>query len=91
MKAAKLPPFFQSIFWDTRLTNIDYKKHSRYVIERVLQWGRPQHVRWMLRHYSKRVILTVAKNGREVYPERKYFWQFYLKNQQKNRTRIYVH
>ncbi|MFY9484680.1 MAG: hypothetical protein WAP74_03635 [Patescibacteria group bacterium] len=91
MKTAKLPSFFQSIFWDTRLANIDYKKHSRYVIERVLQWGRPQHVRWLLGHYSKRMILHVAKTGREVRPERKYFWKFYLTHQRKKRTKLYAH
>lgn len=78
MKSAKLPPYFQSIFWDTRLKNIDPKKHSRYVVERVLQWGRPEHVRWMLNHYSKRMILQVIKTGRELSDKNRNFWYVYL-------------
>lgn len=33
------PILNKALFWDTNYDNIDYKKHARFVIERVLTRG----------------------------------------------------
>ncbi len=36
------------IFWDTNINDLDFKSHKRYGIERILQYGYTDHIRWML-------------------------------------------
>lgn len=50
------------LFWDTDYTQIDFKKHSKAVIERILMFGSMDAYRWLFRFYEineiKQVIIT---------------------------------
>ena len=48
--------FRPALFWDTNPKNIDAKKHARYIIERVLELGRDNEVRWVFEQYPKHTI-----------------------------------
>jgi len=48
--------FRQALFWDTNPKKIDPKKNARYIIERTLEFGRPNEVGWVFKHYPKRMI-----------------------------------
>ncbi|HLC69654.1 MAG TPA: hypothetical protein VJH75_01255 [Patescibacteria group bacterium] len=47
--------FRQTLFWDVDPKTIDEKKHARYIIERVLDFGNDKEVRWVYHNYSKRL------------------------------------
>ncbi len=64
----------QSLFWDTNLENIDLQKHARYIIERVMDLGRDEEVRWMWNLYDKDLMLDVAKHSRVLRPDTRELW-----------------
>lgn len=75
----KLRPAFKSVFWDTDYRRIDPVKRKRYVIERVLTIGRPNHLRWLFQKFSKRSIFSVVRTSRAFDPKSRNFWLSYLK------------
>ena len=69
----------RSLFWDTNPERIDLKKNARYVIERVLDFGRDDEVRWMWKLYDKALIRDVVSKSRSLRPETKSLWSLLLK------------
>lgn len=71
--------FRRSLFWDTTPSRIDPKKHARYIIERVLEFGRPDEIKWLFREYSKDQIKNVMNLPRvQLSPRSKAFWSLVL-------------
>jgi len=64
----------QTLFWDTNLANIDLQKNARYVIERVMDFGNDEEVRWIWNLYDKSLMLDIAKNSRVLRPDTKELW-----------------
>ncbi len=54
----------QSLFWDVDPKTIDEKKHARYIIERILDFGNDIEVRWVWHQYPKSLLRSVVKNSR---------------------------
>ncbi|MEI6843561.1 MAG: hypothetical protein WCK48_03615 [bacterium] len=72
--------FRQSLFWDTDVSKIDTKKNARYIIERILDFGRDDEVRWMWNFYDKDLLKEVVYNSRSIYPWTKALWNLTLQN-----------
>ncbi len=66
--------FRQSLFWDVDPKTIDEKKHARYIIERVLDFGNDKEVRWVYHNFSPRVIKDVVKKSRVMHKKSKALW-----------------
>ena len=49
--------FRSTIFWDTKIENIDFAAHSRYVINRVFERGIEEEILDVIRFYGRDVIL----------------------------------
>ncbi len=49
----------KTLFWDTDISKLDVKKHSRSIIERILQFGDMDDYNWMRENYSKDEIKNV--------------------------------
>ena len=69
----------QSLFWDVDPKTIDFKKHAKYIIERVLDFGDDQEVRWVGRRYSPRLLKRVIQTSRVLRPETRNLWSLILK------------
>lgn len=81
-KAKKVAPipFRQSLFWDVDPKKLDPKKHARYIIERVLDFGEPEEVGWVFREYPKGEIKKVMDLPRsQVHKKSKALWSLLLK------------
>ena len=52
-----LTKFRSTIFWDTKIGNIDFAAHSRYVINRVFERGNEEEILEVIRFYGRDVIL----------------------------------
>lgn len=71
----KAMKFRQSLFWDTDPKTIDPKKHARYIIERILDFGMDDEVRWMARNYSAKRIKDVLNEPRSpIHEKSKALW-----------------
>lgn len=83
MKRTKKHPqkikFRQSLFWDVDPKTIDPRRHARYIIERILDFGNDREVRWMAHYYSPRSISNTIKRSRELHDKSKALWSLIWK------------
>lgn len=70
--------FRQSLFWDTDPKKIDAVKNSQYVIERILDLGKDEEVKWMWNFYEKDLLRKVVQNSRSLRKETKNLWNLVL-------------
>ena len=76
MKTAKKKlRFRESLFWDVNPKNIDLKKHARYIIERILDFGTDKEVAWLWNTYPKSLVRDVVKKSRVLQPPTRALWQ----------------
>lgn len=61
-------------FWDVDVMSLDIVKNKRFVIERLLQFGRPEQIKWMLAHYSDSEIIEVVKSSRTIDKKTANYW-----------------
>lgn len=73
-------PFRQSLFWDTDVKNIDTEKNAQYIIERILDFGRDDEVRWLWNFYDKSLLKKVVLTSRSLFPWTKALWNLTLQN-----------
>lgn len=72
--------FRRSLFWDVDPDTIDPEKHAHYIIERVLDLGRDDEVKWMFKRYPRRKIAEVLRLPRsQVNPKSRALWDLILK------------
>ena len=71
--------FRQSLFWDTNPDWIDIKKNARYIIERVLDFGELDEVRWLFKTYPQEEIKQVVDLPRsQITDKSKSLWTLLL-------------
>lgn len=68
-------------FWDSDPSALDLRKHSSYIIERLLERGDIPAVRWMLAHYPKNSIVDVLKQSRSISDKSRVFWTLFFHSQ----------
>lgn len=73
-KNAKMPEFLKRYFWDVDFATIDPKKHSTYVIERILDLGDIDATAWLFKYYPKNEIVEVVKNTRQLSKKSLNYW-----------------
>lgn len=64
-----------SLFWDVDPKTVDPKKHARYIIERILDFGTDKEARWMWNTYSKSLVRDVVEKSRVLHPPTRALWQ----------------
>ena len=74
-KIGQKPHFRQSLFWDVDPSTIDVQKHARYIIERILDFGNDQEVRWMAQEYPASLIHDTLVTSRVLHDKSKTLWR----------------
>ncbi|HLD69462.1 MAG TPA: hypothetical protein VJA17_01740 [Candidatus Omnitrophota bacterium] len=74
-KTKQLNNLRQSLFWDVDPKTIDLKKHARYIIERVVDFGNDREVQWMWEKYPLALIHKVVKTSRSLNPVSRPLWE----------------
>lgn len=69
---------FKNIFWDADVEKIDPKTKSKYVIERILEYGDKEQIKWMLRFYGRDQIIKEVETSRQLSPKSASFWGNYF-------------
>ena len=67
--------FRQSLFWDVDPKTIDPEKNAVYVIERILDFGRDDELRWMTAYYPQSLIQKVVLTSRVLQPKSRALWE----------------
>lgn len=70
--------FRQSLFWDANPDNIDLNKNAQYVIERIMDFGRDDEVKWLWNHYDKALLRKIVSTSRSLHPQSKALWTLLL-------------
>lgn len=61
--------FSRNLFWDVDPSTINLESNSRYIIQRVLEYGRYSDWKLILSHYGIKVISDTATTLRSLDPK----------------------
>jgi hypothetical protein len=80
IKKTKTPstPFRQSLFWDTDTKELDVKKHSGYIINRILSRGDIADFAWAKEIYGEKKIKAEAEKCETLDKKSQNFWYSYF-------------
>ncbi len=70
--------FRQALFWDVDPKTIDPEKNAVYVIERILDFGNDEEVRWMWNYYDHALLKQVVHTSRVLFPATRSLWTLLL-------------
>ena len=73
-----LDQYQHDAFWDTPLSSIDARLHQDFVIERLLQYGGAEGIRWLLDNIGDAAIRQVVMNSRNLSRMTATFWSAYF-------------
>lgn len=68
-------PQRKGLFWDTDPTVLDVQKNSKYIVERILDFGNDTEVRWLFKQYPLGLIKEVVFAPRnQLHKKSKALW-----------------
>ena len=73
-----LEQYQHDAFWDTPLSSIGARLHQDFVIERLLQYGGSEGIRWLLENIGDGVVRHVVMNSRNLSRMTATFWSAYF-------------
>lgn len=74
----KIPEKHQNLFWDTDPLKIDIRKNAKYIIERALEFGSLDAIRWLQRLYPTKLIIETCETSRKISPKSVNFWRIWF-------------
>lgn len=66
--------FRQALFWDTDPKKLDVQKHAEYIIERIMDFGNDDEVRWMKQQYPKQLLAKVCRTSKQLHVSSRTLW-----------------
>jgi hypothetical protein len=76
----KPPPLpTRALFWDVDPDRLDLAAHRKFIIERVLEFGRPHDITWLLATYAATALITVVRESRLLGPRTVSYWALHFK------------
>lgn len=78
MKSTSLPKFLYRYFWDIDARKLNPQKHSQYVIQRLLELGDIESVRWVRKNFSQKQIKETLCETRQMTLKTANFWSLLL-------------
>lgn len=79
MAPKKIPKKLYRYFWDVNVEKLNPQKKPYFIINRLLDKGDDQAVRWVRRNYSKTQIKDTFKKMRGFNVKVANFWSLFLK------------
>ncbi len=70
---------YKYLFWEYDINDIDLDKHRALVIERLLEKGSFESIKWLFSYYEVSDIRNVLNNHKNISPKTTSFWQNYFK------------
>ncbi|MFN3527936.1 MAG: DUF6922 domain-containing protein [Candidatus Altarchaeaceae archaeon] len=76
---SNLPEEFRKYFWDCEFEELSLEKYPKFIIERILQFGNINDIKWLLSKVNRDLFFEVATTSRRLDDKTKNFWKIYLK------------
>lgn len=71
-----IPQFLKKYFWDVDFSKLDKKNHSRFIIERILEYGDQGAVKWMKENFKLAKIKKIIYRSKNLSLRSANFWRF---------------
>lgn len=65
------------VFWEIDINSLDPQEYKKYTIERILQYGTIDHVKWMLDNFSNTDIIEAVKVSKNIDRRTANYWALY--------------
>lgn len=82
LKKALRMPRRRSLFWDVDPKKIDPKKHERYVIPRIINFGNEREMKWMFDRYEHSLIRGVLYDAPDLFHKARAFWKLVIESEE---------
>ena len=66
------------LVWDASIESVDLKKHKRWLISRIMVFGMPEHVRWMLKNFNEEDIKETVMKSKTLDVKTANFWSIHF-------------
>jgi hypothetical protein len=73
-KNKSIPSGFLKYFWDVDPHTLNIRRHSRFIIERVLELGDLKALWWTQKQYPTSLIIEVCRTSRRLSQRSRHFW-----------------
>jgi hypothetical protein len=73
-----LPDFLQPYFWDVDFSRLRLPEREVYVIERVMEYGDDQAIRWLKATFPSERLADVVRRSRRLSPNTANLWALVL-------------
>ena len=77
-ESSQIPKDLYWLFWDTDPQKIEIRTFSKYIIERVLEFGNCQAFRWLQLVFPTKKIIEVLYTSRALSKKSKIFWEVWF-------------
>lgn len=74
-KNEPLPESFEKYFWDCDFVQLNMQNYYRFIVERVLNMGNTESVRWLLAHTEESLIREVVNGSKNLNDKTRNFWK----------------
>lgn len=74
----KIPASLHKYFWDVDVEKLDSNNKPYFIINRLLDKGNDEAVKWVRGNYSENQIKETFKNTRDFSPKVGRFWSVFL-------------
>ena len=69
-----MPGYLKRYFWDVDFSNLHFKKHPEFIVERILEFGDERAVAWLLKNLSRNQIIDTLHNSNRLSGKSANFW-----------------
>jgi hypothetical protein len=73
-----IPNFLKKYFWDVDFSDLNKKNHSKFIIERILEYGDIKGMNWMRKEFKLSQIKNVVQTSRNLSRKSANYWQIIL-------------
>ena len=73
-----LPPFLKRYFWEVDFETVRLPEYQAYVIERLLEYGNDEAIRWLKKSFSPESIAAVVRRSRVLSRRTANLWALLL-------------
>ena len=74
----KLPVSLKVYFWDVSVNELNFDKHRKFIISRILNEGNHRAVAWLFDVYKRETIKDAVKTSRSLSLKTARCWQNYF-------------
>ena len=73
-----IPKFLKKYFWDVKFETLNLEEHESHVTERLLEYGDPKALGWLLKNVKKETIKEILFKERALSPKSANFWAVFF-------------